>query len=487
MPVQRCTENGKPGWKWGKSGKCYTYEAGNDKASDKAKQKAHIQGAAIEKAGYKENTMLFQSIITNFTGTIRHDTMEGKEYLVAPMIMITEGVHVGSNGALYYPKEELSKTPAVWNHKPVVVYHPQANGVNVSACDPVILTNRKIGVIMNTKYEEGKLKAEAWLDPERMKKVDDRILDSIEKNQMMELSTGVYTDNESEEGDWNGEHYDAIARNYRPDHLALLPDLIGACSIEDGAGFLRLNEKNGVLTLDVDGLEKEQRIYLRENKEDIVKQLSNLIVSILGKKDDDINKSRKENEMDKEKFIEDLIKNESTQWTDDDKETLMEMEEEVLEKMTPVKNEAEENKEENKDKSKSDEKSSENEDSKSEEKKGEEEEEQVENMTADDYISKKVPNALKGVFRSGLASYNATKDRLIDVITLNEKNTFTKEQLEVKDLDELKSLASLAVHTEEQEEKMETLNYVGQGDPTKNETEEEPMDVPVLNFGSEKK
>ena len=62
-----------------------------------------------------------------------------------------------------------------------------------------------------------------------------------------------------------------------------------------------------------------------------------------------------------------------------------------------------------------------------------------------------------------------------------------KEQLEAKDLDELKSLASLAANTEEQEEKMETLNYVGQGDPTKNETEEEPMDVPVLNFGSEKK
>lgn len=24
MPLQRCTKNGKRGWKWGGSGKCYT-------------------------------------------------------------------------------------------------------------------------------------------------------------------------------------------------------------------------------------------------------------------------------------------------------------------------------------------------------------------------------------------------------------------------------------------------------------------------------
>jgi len=39
MPVQRCTENGKPGWRWGEHGKCYT---GPD-----AKAKANAQGAKI--------------------------------------------------------------------------------------------------------------------------------------------------------------------------------------------------------------------------------------------------------------------------------------------------------------------------------------------------------------------------------------------------------------------------------------------------------
>jgi rubrerythrin len=44
----RCEENGKPGWKYGESGACYTYTAGNEQSSNEAKRKAHLQGAAIE-------------------------------------------------------------------------------------------------------------------------------------------------------------------------------------------------------------------------------------------------------------------------------------------------------------------------------------------------------------------------------------------------------------------------------------------------------
>lgn len=40
MPVKKCVDQGKPGLKYGDSGKCYT---GKD-----AKEKAHKQGQAIE-------------------------------------------------------------------------------------------------------------------------------------------------------------------------------------------------------------------------------------------------------------------------------------------------------------------------------------------------------------------------------------------------------------------------------------------------------
>ena len=172
---------------------------------------------------------------------VRVDNLEGREHVVVPMVILTEGVHSGTGGALYYPEEELSKTPEVWDHKPVVVYHPTMNGVPISACSPTIVNSRKVGVMMNTRWESGRLKSEAWVERSRADAVDERIMQAVEAGEMMELSTGLFTDNEQADGEWNGESYGAIARNFRPDHLALLPDQIGACSIQDGAGFLRNN------------------------------------------------------------------------------------------------------------------------------------------------------------------------------------------------------------------------------------------------------
>jgi len=201
----------------------------------------------------------------------------------------------------------------------------------------------------------------------------------------------------------------------------------------------------------------------------------------------------------KKKTVDSLIANETTRWKEGDREVLMAIEEEVLEKMIPTVNQESDVDKAAKDKAAEDAAKAEAEKNKSaseeatvtnaaaagEEKGKKKEEKPVENMTAEEYISKKVPTELKGVFRSGLASYNATKDRLIDIITSNEKNIFTKEQLEAKDLDELKALVSLAVHTEEQEEQLGTLNYAGQRDAAHVE-EEEPLDVPVMNFDGKK-
>lgn len=52
MPVQRCTKDGKPGYKWGKQGKCYTYTPGNPQSRARAKDNAEMQGRAAHAAGY---------------------------------------------------------------------------------------------------------------------------------------------------------------------------------------------------------------------------------------------------------------------------------------------------------------------------------------------------------------------------------------------------------------------------------------------------
>ena len=53
MPVKRCQSGGKPGYRWGDSGKCYTYTAGDAASRERAKKKATAQGQAARASGYK--------------------------------------------------------------------------------------------------------------------------------------------------------------------------------------------------------------------------------------------------------------------------------------------------------------------------------------------------------------------------------------------------------------------------------------------------
>jgi len=184
---------------------------------------------------------MFTTLTFNLGGSpVRHERLHDRDYLVAPLAMLTEGVHKGSGGALLYKADECKRAIPAWNMKPIVVYHPEINGRGVSACDPDILERQQIGMLMNTRWDN-KLRSEAWIDEARARTVDDRVLRALEENKMMEVSTGLFTDNVGEPGEWSGEAYVAVATNHQPDHLALLPDKVGACSIADGAGLLQLN------------------------------------------------------------------------------------------------------------------------------------------------------------------------------------------------------------------------------------------------------
>lgn len=46
MPIKRCESDGKPGWKWGDMGKCYTYDPDSLSESKAARKKALKQGIA---------------------------------------------------------------------------------------------------------------------------------------------------------------------------------------------------------------------------------------------------------------------------------------------------------------------------------------------------------------------------------------------------------------------------------------------------------
>jgi hypothetical protein len=164
--------------------------------------------------------------------------LEGRKHLVVPVVMCVEGVLKGSRGAFFYPADELRRSVPHWNGRPVVVYHPDMR-FNWAAGNPEVFTAQRVGTIFNARFEGKALKAEAWLDVERLGMVDWRVLEAVKAGRVMEVSTGLFTENEGVAGTWGGRPYTAVARNHRPDHLALLPDLRGACSIDDGAGLCR--------------------------------------------------------------------------------------------------------------------------------------------------------------------------------------------------------------------------------------------------------
>lgn len=187
-----------------------------------------------------------QFITANLSGKTRREYLHGREYLVAPLSMIVPGVLNGSKGAMYYPPEELARDPMAWNGMPMVVNHPMRDGSPISARDPEVLQNSGIGFVYRTKHD-GVLGAEGWFDVQNTRRVDRRILARLEGGNPIEISTGLYTDNYPAPpgATHNGRAYSLIARNYRPDHLAILPDKVGACSVADGCGVL-VNDADGV-------------------------------------------------------------------------------------------------------------------------------------------------------------------------------------------------------------------------------------------------
>jgi hypothetical protein len=179
-------------------------------------------------------------LIHNAAGRTRRVKEKGREYIVAPLSLIVSGVLNGSKGALYYPEDEIANSADIWNGIPLVVYHPTQNGKPVSAKSPGIWEKSGIGRVRNSRYK-GKLIAEGWFDVERMKRIDPRVYDSLVKNKPIELSTGLFTNNEPARNGATcpkGRPYQYIARSYRADHVAVLPDQVGACSLNDGCGVL---------------------------------------------------------------------------------------------------------------------------------------------------------------------------------------------------------------------------------------------------------
>lgn len=245
-----------------------------------------------------------ERIVANLASSRRTVRDSRGEHIVAPIRLIVPGVLNGSGGPLLYPKEEVALSTQLWNHIPLVVNHPESG----SARNPEVLDKVGIGKIFNAKIEDGVLVAEGWFNVERTAKVSPQIFAALKADKPIEVSTGLVTKNDvaPEGAELDGKPYSFIARNYRPDHLAILPDSVGACSVADGCGVLNKTEEFNT-----------ERI-----KSAIEKYM----------KGDSAYLPIKESEMDKTKIVDELIAN-SCCWSEEDRETLNSLDEAKLKRL----------------------------------------------------------------------------------------------------------------------------------------------------------
>jgi len=413
----------------------------------------------------------------NISGRVRREELQGKQYLVVPMTLIVPGVLNGSMGPLFYSRNEINKDPQIWNGIPIVVNHPidNATSEHIGARVPDVLNRIGIGTIY---HAEGgaKLKAEGWFDIEATRKVNPQILVDIQAGKRIELSTGLFTENIKAEPDANykGVPYDAIATNFRPDHLAILPDTVGASSLADGAG-VNVNSQYGggqmPLTKDrrteiVSDLVTNCEAWKADGDSDILGTFSDKKLSALHEGHTTLISNTEPTEPIVEPVEIDPIENagKPKNAKDGDEEVVEEADMEGVDNDGKTKNnlhaasdeelvaEIAKRKAKNKNTTKNSTKEEPDMATNQEAPKPQTVKEWLDTTSAPDAVCSLVANAAE--WESG------QKDDLIKGIIENKKNPYSEDQLKAKDLNELRLLGQLAI---EEPVAQPVINYAGAG------------------------
>ena len=97
--------------------------------------------------------MCLSTLNANQCGRVRRETLNGREYLVAPLTLLVPGVLNGSKGPLLYTPEDTARSAAAWEGVPIVIDHPTRGGANVSARAPGVLAESGVGTVRNATFD----------------------------------------------------------------------------------------------------------------------------------------------------------------------------------------------------------------------------------------------------------------------------------------------------------------------------------------------
>ncbi|MFA4901615.1 MAG: DUF2213 domain-containing protein [Desulfobaccales bacterium] len=192
-------------------------------------------------------------------------TRQGGNF-VAPCTLMVEGVHSGSHGPVFHPAHVLKANTPKWEGQPVTVDHPKQDGQYVDVnSSKAIWDKYVVGRVTKPYYDENKKAIRGTIQiPANHARAAEII------KLPGEVSVGIFSDYTETYGQHGGQEYNRCSITHEPNHLAILPDGVGACSKKAGCG-LRVN--SGVEILGdalaqwINNLRREARNNMENNHE----------------------------------------------------------------------------------------------------------------------------------------------------------------------------------------------------------------------------
>ncbi len=188
------------------------------------------------------------SVSISTTDLLRTGTLNGRSYLIVPVIACVEGVH----NSEFLSYEELTMFEEAWSARPLPIDHPKdSNGEPATAGSPEVMESSVVGILFNPKGRPDirALAGELWIDIEKAATVPggSESIERVQSGGQLEVSTAYYCFVDNVPGEWLNprtnkvEKFTSTQTQVRPDHLALLPFDEGACNWADGCGAPRIN------------------------------------------------------------------------------------------------------------------------------------------------------------------------------------------------------------------------------------------------------
>jgi hypothetical protein len=168
--------------------------------------------------------------------TFHLENKDGREWIVSKGVPIVEGVLNGMLASM----DEFGLFVKDWDGVPLVLRHPKQNNGSARVPNPdVPVIGRFFGAALDPQGK--RMTGEYWFDKASLLSFDEgkRLHDDLLAGKMLETSTGYYANIDNTPGQYLGLSYTGIQHEIHPDHIAILPDEIGACSLRDGCGVNR--------------------------------------------------------------------------------------------------------------------------------------------------------------------------------------------------------------------------------------------------------